>query len=442
MLNSDSPNSIYKVRIILWQIFSITFHYNILVLSQLHWDCLMLVEKYVSYISMYEPSWQTATGELAGGFDEDTITLAIAAARPIVVAGGKISSVFLISSNPIYLDGSSSASVLTALGLLDCPIYELLGGADTVLTVVATASEGALIIAVENETSAFSGAVLIGAGGGLLVKLLGTMTGSLPVVSRRSGQTVSKDYGDARLQREIGTVPLVKSLKHFAEQDGETLTLLAGLNQTYAKKLGISRELVNSKCAVGVASSIQALFDCCSLSSLCFVGAIAKSNGAVVSVRPTSRVLNFTTSSKFKAPVLKDRDESKSLPISLAAYSRSFNSKVGHLAKKCLCGAVSFPPKYLCSNCGGLDQSSFYKLGFSAKIHTLTKIFVDVPGKITPYVIAVVELNDDVRALVGVTDYFGQDVKIGMKGELVLRVIAEREGIPDYGYSLKLEEDQ
>jgi uncharacterized OB-fold protein len=71
----------------------------------------------------------------------------------------------------------------------------------------------------------------------------------------------------------------------------------------------------------------------------------------------------------------------------------------------------------------------------------MTKICVDVPGKQSPYVVAVVDTGSGVKELVSVTELTGRPMAIGSQGTLVLRVIAEREGIPDYGYSFRLEED-
>jgi uncharacterized protein len=53
--------------------------------------------------------------------------------------------------------------------------------------------------------------------------------------------------------------------------------------------------------------------------------------------------------------------------------------------------------------------------------------------------LSIVSLDDSpVRVLARVTDLADDHVPIGARGRLVLRRIAVREGIPDYGYALQL----
>jgi uncharacterized OB-fold protein len=69
-------------------------------------------------------------------------------------------------------------------------------------------------------------------------------------------------------------------------------------------------------------------------------------------------------------------------------------------------------------------------------VYTTTTIHVTVPGLASPYSVAVVELDDtDVRVLVSVTGAPPGSVDIGDVGSLVLRKVADRSGVPDYGYA-------
>jgi uncharacterized OB-fold protein len=53
-----------------------------------------------------------------------------------------------------------------------------------------------------------------------------------------------------------------------------------------------------------------------------------------------------------------------------------------------------------------------------------------------PYSLAIVGIDDvNVRVLAGVTDAPAGSVEIGRRGELVLRRVAVRDGVPDYGYA-------
>lgn len=58
-----------------------------------------------------------------------------------------------------------------------------------------------------------------------------------------------------------------------------------------------------------------------------------------------------------------------------------------------------------------------------------------VPGLISPYTVVIVELGDSgVRTLVRLTGATPGSVDIGDTGSLVFRLVAVRQGVPDYGY--------
>ena len=59
-----------------------------------------------------------------------------------------------------------------------------------------------------------------------------------------------------------------------------------------------------------------------------------------------------------------------------------------------------------------------------------------MPGLISPYTLVLVELGDSgVRTLVRLTGAEPGSVRIGDTGTLVFRLVAVRQGIPDYGYA-------
>jgi uncharacterized OB-fold protein len=66
----------------------------------------------------------------------------------------------------------------------------------------------------------------------------------------------------------------------------------------------------------------------------------------------------------------------------------------------------------------------------------MTMINVPVPGKATPYSLAIVELDEvGVRVLCQITGRAADEVAIGDRGELVFRLVEMRSGVPDYGYA-------
>ena len=123
--------------------------------------------------------------------------------------------------------------------------------------------------------------------------------------------------------------------------------------------------------------------------------------------------------------------------ISLAAYERAFDAKVRLEAGRCPhCGTLALPPRHRCLGCGAEGDAELTELPRHATVYTTTTIHTPVPGLATPYTIVIVELGDTgVRLLAQVTGAPPGAVGIGDRGEMVLRRVAERSGIPDYGYS-------
>ncbi len=71
-----------------------------------------------------------------------------------------------------------------------------------------------------------------------------------------------------------------------------------------------------------------------------------------------------------------------------------------------------------------------------ATVYSAVTINVPVPGLATPYSLALVELGDSgVRLLTHVTDAEPGAVAIGDRGRVLLRRVAIRSGVPDYGYA-------
>jgi uncharacterized OB-fold protein len=100
------------------------------------------------------------------------------------------------------------------------------------------------------------------------------------------------------------------------------------------------------------------------------------------------------------------------------------------------CGTLALPPRHRCLGCGAEGDATLVPLPRDAVVYTTTTIHTPVPGLATPYTIVIVDLGDtEVRLLAQVTGAEPGTVGIGDRGEMVLRRVAERSGVPDYGYS-------
>ena len=119
-------------------------------------------------------------------------------------------------------------------------------------------------------------------------------------------------------------------------------------------------------------------------------------------------------------------------------YHREVPQRYRLEAGKCKqCGDISFPPRLVCPKCKSKSFETA-KLSREGKILTFTIIRVgpDKFSKETPYVVAIIELNDGVRLTAQVADCDVDKVEIGNKVKLVFRKIQDegKSGLHCYGY--------
>ena len=119
-------------------------------------------------------------------------------------------------------------------------------------------------------------------------------------------------------------------------------------------------------------------------------------------------------------------------------YVREVPQRYRLEASKCKgCGKVNFPPRLVCPECKSREFETI-KISDEGKILTYTVIRVgsDVFSRETPYAIAIIETNDDMKLMAMVADTKVEDVKIGSKVRLVFRKIQDEgvSGLHCYGY--------
>jgi uncharacterized OB-fold protein len=132
------------------------------------------------------------------------------------------------------------------------------------------------------------------------------------------------------------------------------------------------------------------------------------------------------------------------IPISLPAYARAFEPKLRWEAavfeeRPGIDTAPQFPPRARVDDDGGLvTDYRLEPLPRTGTVYTQTTIQIPVPDLPSPYSIAVVQLDGSpVRVLMKVTGVPAGEAAIGQGGSVVLRKIADRAGIPDYGYAFQ-----
>ncbi|MCL6100166.1 MAG: Zn-ribbon domain-containing OB-fold protein [Bacteroidetes bacterium] len=123
-------------------------------------------------------------------------------------------------------------------------------------------------------------------------------------------------------------------------------------------------------------------------------------------------------------------------------YHREVAQRYRLEAGKCKqCGNSSFPPRLVCPKCKSKSFETV-QLSREGKILTFTIIRVgpDKFSKETPYVVAIIELNDGARLTAQVADCDVDKVAIGDKVKMIFRKIQDegKSGLHCYGYKAVL----
>lgn len=391
-------------------------------------------------LSTYRPSWVDARGLRVVGADEDVATLAVAAGRLLGQARlAQVQRVVLVTRRPDALLGTAPEVVVEGLGLpSSTPLTEQLGGAPGALEALLAASDGTLVLAVDPEAPAASAAALVGSGG-LSLSDRTTIRYSVPVRTLPLPDASELIYDDPRLLREQGWKRVVRELVDDA--DPGVSIAVAGMPPKESAKILPG--------ALGVAEC-EAAAPLLLLARLAGAGAgssarlVAVENGVGVAANITvdgAIVLAGDERGVQPAPPTWAPAVAAELPASPAAYARAFEAKVGLKAGACSCGALNYPPRAQCFVCGRQASQRPEPLPRGATVYSVVTVRASVPGKSVPYSLAVVDLHETgLRMLTHVTDDLPGAVSIGTPGELVLRRVAVRAGIPDYGYAFQPEE--
>jgi uncharacterized protein len=384
----------------------------------------------VTAISTYVPAWRTAGGMTAAGSDEDAVTMAVEAGMAALGDGLiPVDRVVLVSRELPLLEGGSAAVLLAGLGLAEgTAVVEQVGGAPAVLDAISSAEAGTLVLAAELTEGAAAGAVLVGPGQG--ISPAARVQRSLPLRLRGQDGVVYED-SDPRLQRERG----VRASFERADLPSKPVAV-AGLTPRDAAEL--CEGTPPRPPTLGAASPIFALATLAEERRSGLVAAVEQASLSAAYVEPAG-----ATVTRLERPQLTLPDAGPTpgpdIKFAYTAYDRAFDSKVRWEAGRCpSCGTLALPPRWRCIECGQEGAHELVPLPRRGTVYTHATIHTPVPGLTSPYSLAVVALSGvDVRALVTVTDASAGSVDIDRQGRLVLRRVATRSGVPDYGYAFQ-----
>lgn len=385
-------------------------------------------------IGTYLPPWEKR-GRRVKGPDEDALTMAIAAGRA-ADPRCRAQRVVLVSRNFPLLEGGNGAVLLAGLSLsADVPVTEVLGGAPAVLDQLLAGVDDTLVIAADDSEAASGGAAaLLGSDSGITLSTAGRQSRSLPLHTRHDDGT-RESYVDPRLQREVGVKSTVKRL---------------GLSGAVAVVAGVKADLLGGEFDVSAAVDDPTE----SATGVIRLVATAAENGGqglVVAVEQ-SNITAAQLTAEGRPRITRDEaaatelpkfrfTEGVGIPISLPSYARAFEPKIRWEAavfdgRPGIDEAPLFPPRARVDSSGVLAADyRLEALPRTGTVYTHTTIQIPVPDLPSPYSLALIQLDDSpVRVLLKVTGVPAGTTCIGDTGSVVLRKIADRSGIPDYGY--------
>ena len=120
---------------------------------------------------------------------------------------------------------------------------------------------------------------------------------------------------------------------------------------------------------------------------------------------------------------------------SASIIARERDAIYGLHGVKCLtCGTVQYPPQRICTNCHTRDNFEPYSLSDKkGRVFTYTlKYGGDIPAFARPGVDTMVDFEGGGRALFGMTDMLADEVKVGMDVEMSFRTLGVGGGIHNY----------
>jgi uncharacterized OB-fold protein len=386
-------------------------------------------------IGTYLPPW-SERDRRAKGPDEDALTMAVAAGRA-ADPDAAAQRVVLVSRDFPLLEGGNGAVLLAALSLpADTPVTEVLGGAPAVLDQIGAALDATLVIAADDNPLAVGAAAVLTGDGGASVTPVTRQTRSLPLTAR-GADGARHAYVDPRLQREVGVRSTLARLGLTARR---AVAAVAGVPLAQLGDLDTSKAVANP--AASAAAIIMLLADAIEAGTPGLLLAVeqASISAADLVLRDAPRIAR----DEFPTQVLpKTRIAAGvGIPISMPAYARAFEPKIRWEAavfeeSPGIDSAPQFPPRLRVNDAGQLaTEYRLEPLPRTGTVYTHTTVRIPVPDLPSPYSLAVVQLDDSpVRVLLKVTGVPAGEATIGQPGSVVLRRIATRTGIPDYGYA-------
>ncbi len=450
---------------------------------------------FVSATSIYIPRYRLTRETIAqawGGravpgskavtnFDEDSLTMAVAAASRI--AGDRAPDRFYFASTTApYWQRSTAAQISAAC---DWPQEtttadfggSLRGGFSAMISAmdaIASGSASDVIVAVADRRDApqESPEELMFGDAAAAVRLTATDGGAevLAVASRsddfldewrRDSDSFTRNYASKYTMTrgyEANSVAAAKSIIAKAGVHASDISLLAinspdgRSHAAVAKALGVAPASVREGCSaeIGVTGAAMPLIALAQALASAKAGdlilAIAYGDGAdSILLRASNPIapstpadkpgLAYSSYSRYRKSREGMRPDERGPEISNVLWKKEERQNVRLHGTKCMeCGTVQFPITSVCTACRNSKSLLEVPLARTGSVFTFTKDYLyDAP--VQPTVMAVIQLDGGGRFLCQMTDVDEREVRIGMRVELVLRRL--RDGGQNHHYYWK-----
>jgi len=457
------------------------------------------IAAYGAYVPKYRlggetQGWNSVQERAVANFDEDSVTMAVAAGRDCLRGRdrGEIDGLIFASTTPPYAEKQCAAIVATALDLRrDLFTADITGvlragtaGLRSALdAVVAGSAQRVLVIASDHRQGAPRGEFERNSGDGaaaLLVAndaVIAQWEGSHSITEnmldswRSAGDPFVRSWED-RFATEEGLERLVGEAVHgFFQKQAITLSDVAKIalyapdarrHAQLALKLGFQAEQVqdplfgrmgNTGAAFPLMLLTQALADAGPEQLILLVSYGDGSDVLAFRVTPSAgrpppqgiglqghleskRVLDsYELYARWREVWPMDDAARRPAPASpsVTALWREEEKNLRFHGEKCnSCGYIQYPPQRVCVNCQSLDDASPVPL--SEQPGTVFTYSMDyIAGATdTPLVIAVVDFNGGGRVLCMLTDREVDEISVGMPVEMSFRKLRVVNGIHNY----------
>lgn len=438
--------------------------------------------------------WSASAERAVANFDEDSVTMAVAAGLDCLQERDRhaIDGLIFASTTVPYAEKQGAAIIAAALDLrqdiFTADITDVLragttglrsaldsvaaGTARQVLVVVADSRQGAPRSETERNSGDGAAAFLVGADE-IVAEFSGfhTITENMLDNWRSSGDSFIRSWED-RFATEEGLERIVpEAVAGFLEKyalnigDIDKVALYgpdARRHTRLARRLGLNAEQIQDPLfgSLGNTGSafplmlLAAALESANANELLLTVSYGdgsdilafRTSSAVNGVKPRpgglsghlesrATIASYETYAKWREVWLTDDAARRPAPSSpsVSALWREANKNLRFYAGKCgACGYVQYPPQRVCVNCQAKDESDYVRLSDkAAEVFTYSMDYI--AGAVdTPLVVSVVDFEGGGRVICMMTDRELEEVKVGMPVTMSFRKLRVVNGIHNY----------